>query len=93
MTKKYPIFDRKIPDHLTPGKIWHNGLIARLEPRLMFDGAVAETMAETTHKDSVEPQETQSSSLSLMNALKGGSGRGVAVIDTSVRKSTPLSIR
>ncbi len=77
-----------------PVPIWHQGLIARLEPRLMFDGALGDTAVQTTDFDSPGPDDALTEeeipvSQGLPNTISSGSGREIAVID---RAPLPLRI-
>ena len=71
----------------TPPKnqLWHKGLIAPLEQRLMYDGAMGDAAAEITAPVSPDSEVTPTDN-TLLAALDitPGSGRGVAVIDTGV---------
>ncbi|MCG8568397.1 MAG: DUF4347 domain-containing protein, partial [Desulfobacterales bacterium] len=78
----------------TPPKnqLWHKGLIAPLEQRLMYDGAMGDAAAEITAPVSPDSEVTPTDN-TLLAALDitPGSGRGVAVIDTGVEDHEILS--
>ena len=80
-----------VPDLIDPGHFWHHGLLARLEPRVMFDGAAAQTVTEVCTGDTDVSVECLPLDHSLVEALDSGCGKEIAVIDTSVKDYTLLA--
>ncbi len=61
---------------------WHKGLIAVLEPRLMFDGAMGETATEAAMANQGPAAPPQGNT--LLDALDAPGGKDIAVIDTTI---------